>query len=162
MRALLLDERGRHVARVLAVELVDDLLGEDGLGAILRVLLELGVDVGAERDERVEADVLRELVVERREHALLEVAHGDRERALLGAEVLARMLRRERVLRRRLVADALADEDLVDLGERLTGAELDLDALAAAVLDVLAVDREREVDREDVALLRPDAPARAP
>ena len=88
------------------------------------------------------------------QHALLEVAHGDGERALLAAEVLARVLGRERVLGRRLVADVLADERLVDLRERLAGAELDLDALAAAVLDLLAVDREREVDREDVALLR--------
>ena len=73
--ALLLDERGRHVAAgSRSLSFVDDLLGEHRLGAILRALLELGVHVGAERDERVEADVLRELVVERREHALLEVA----------------------------------------------------------------------------------------
>src|SRR5439155_25926530 len=78
----------------------------------------------------------------------------DREDALLAAEVLARMLGGERVVGGDLVAGVLAHERRVDLRQRLTAAELELYGLPAAVLHFLAVDREREVDRRDVALLR--------
>ena len=111
--------------------------------------------VGAERDERVEADVLRELVVERRRGR----APSGRSSVIANVPVLPRKSSRGCSAGNvcsavDLVADVLADEGGVDLRERLTGAELELHALAAAVLDFFAVDREREVDRDDVALLR--------
>ena len=88
--ALLLDERRRHVERVLLVELLDDLLGEGRLGAVFEHLLEARVDVGAELDQRLEAaHVLGELVVERRQHALLQVLDVHAEGARLARELFA-------------------------------------------------------------------------
>ena len=70
--ALLLDERGRYLDRIALAQLVDDLLGQHGVGAIFQGLLQARVHVGPELDQRLEAaDVLGELVVESREDTLL-------------------------------------------------------------------------------------------
>src|SRR3981081_418478 len=50
-----------------------------------------------------------------------------------------------------LVVDALARERGVEFRQHLTRAELELNALAPAILQLGPVDREREVDRRDVS-----------
>ena len=109
----------------------------------LSIFSSLRVHVGAELDQRLEAaDVLRELVVERREDALLHVLHVRRGTSpTLPAQLLARVVVGELGLDLELVVDVLAHERRVELREDLTGAELERHALPAAVLELLAVDR---------------------
>ena len=113
------------------------------------------MDVGAELDERLEAPgVLGELVVDGRKDALLHIDQRDGELPLFAAEVRARVALPEGGFHLERVACGLADEPAVDLGERLARADLNLHALGVALFDFLAVDRQREVDGDDVPLLR--------
>ena len=154
--ALLLDERGRDLDRVLLVELLDDLLGDRGVRLILEHLLELRVHVGPELDERLEvADVLGELVVERRQDALLDVASPSRGTRVLAAQIFTRVVRRRtwprrRTCRRRSCRRARRRAPASTWPEPSSSCT----PSAAAVLELLAVDVEGEVDGHDVALLR--------
>ena len=153
--ALLLDERRRDVERVLLVELLDDLLGERGLGAVLEHLLER-VCTSARSSTSVWKlpDVLRELVVERGKDALLDVLDGDVEASpVLPASSSRGCASGNLASTSNLSSIFLPSERRVELREDLPGPELELHALAAAVLHSLPVDREREVDGDHVALL---------
>ena len=111
--------------------------------------------VGAQLDQRLEAaDVLRELVVQRGEDALLDVLDLHVERRGLPFQLLTWMLVGELGRHVDGRVDGLAGDPLFELRDDAARAELELHVVAPALLHLLAVDVEGEVDGDDVPLLR--------
>src|SRR5690606_38108181 len=96
------------------------------------------------------AEVLRELVVERRDLAAPDRAHAHAELRLLAGEHGAPVIVREAHADRALLAGAGADELLLEAGDQLRRAELDGVLLRGAAGERLAIDAAREIDREEV------------
>jgi hypothetical protein len=110
-----LDERRRHLEGQARGELLHELGTHLALGRVLRLVLEVLADARAQRVERVElTEVLRELVVELREHAALQALDRDRVRDVSAGHfadgVVGREAQRERLGRPRLEAEELLVE----------------------------------------------------
>ena len=104
------------------------------------LLAQIVLEVGAQLFERVElADLAREVVVERRQHLLVDLLHLRLDRARLAFG--------DRNLDGRALARAHADERALELRREASAAELD-DVVASRVA------RHHEIEDEDVARLR--------
>ncbi len=135
----------------LHVRRLDELVDGGGAERAFELLLDLAeqpaLDLAAQLVERVElACGLRQLVVERRQHALLDLLDGDGRRALRAVRELVGDLA--------LLAGRQTAHTVLDLLDETLRAELDdVVALGGAVV-------RDEVDDDGVALLRRGAPRR--
>ena len=154
-RELLLDERLRQLEGVFRVERVEELLLELAPRMGVVVALDRAADCVLELVERLHAEALGELVVDLDLARRLDLLHGDVELGLLAGEVRGAVVRREGDLHLAALAGLGADELLLEARDERARAELDLDALALAALELLAVDAAGEVDDDAIAGLRP-------
>ena len=123
--------------------------------AATRLCLEVALDGGAhgvlELVEGFHAETLGERVVDRDLAGGLHLLDGHVEGGVLAGEVLRLVVGREGDPDLARIAGFGADELVLEAGNEGAGAELELDAVAGAALERLAVDRADEVDDEPVA-----------
>ena len=132
-----LDERPRCVDLRSGDERVGCVGPELGLDLVLDLLAQARLDVGAQLGERLElARGAREIVVERRQHLLLDLLHRRREGLGLPVRELERQLLR--------LPGAHPDEALLDLLDDRAAAELD-DVVAPRLVLGNEVDDHRVV-----------------
>ena len=148
---LFVDQRRRRLELWALVEPVE----QRALDALARRAGELGRQPLArgilQLVERFKPERLGELVVDLGLRGRLDRGRRGLELGRLAGELLAHVVLRERHLQRAGLAGADADQLLLEARDELAGADHDLDALAGAALERLAVDAAVEIDGDAIA-----------
>ena len=150
---LRIDHALRQIEAVGLVERVENAALHVGPAGARIVGLELIAHALLQHVERVEAELLGEIVVDDDGRSGLHRVHLDRELGLLARELCRAVVLGERDVHRALVAGFCADQLLLEAGHERAAAERQVETIAGAAFERLTVDRALEVDRDDVALL---------
>ncbi len=147
---LLLDQALRHFERIARRERVEQL----ALDLLARGASVVGADALAQRllelIEAFRAQALGEFVVDGEGLRRRDGLHRHVEIGLLAGELAHRVGLGKRRLNRAPLARDRSEELFLEAGNEGVGADHDLDALARAALERLAVDRADEIDRDAI------------